>query len=114
VEQDAVKNREVILDSGWGEEWDNFKRVQIKMFPKTRSDQFWPNKYRAANSQEGRRIRILTLDPILDESEEGEYNLERVKVEGVSKTEGIIETIGMGSVNWMTTAINGKIIDQAV
>jgi hypothetical protein len=63
-----VRGRNLGSDSG--EERENLRRIQIKMFPKTLPNHFSLSKFRNANVQEGIRRRRLTLVPILEESED--------------------------------------------
>jgi hypothetical protein len=47
--------------------WDTFRMAQVKMFPKTPPNRFWPGKYCGVGLQKGMRRRRLALASILED-----------------------------------------------
>jgi hypothetical protein len=116
VEQRSSKPYLMCTRQGSDSEWEQFRKTQIKMFPKTPPPQLWPSQFRTINIKFKDRKRRLTLTPILEQNYVHDYEelgMNERMGQGKRKKE-FDSAIRDGSMNWMECVMRSNGLKQPV
>jgi hypothetical protein len=116
VEQRSSKPYLMCTRQGSDSEWEQFRKAQIKMFPKTPPPQLWPSQFRTINIKFKDRKRRLTLTPILEQNYVHDYEelgMNERMGQGKRKKE-FDSAIRDGSMNWMECVMRSNGLKQPV
>jgi hypothetical protein len=110
------ESRQGVEKQGSDSEWEQFRKAQIKMFPKTPPPQLWPSQFRTINIKFKDRKRRLTLTPILEQNYVHDYEelgMNERMGQGKRKKE-FDSAIRDGSMNWMECVMRSNGLKQPV